>query len=424
MRKRNRPARANRVLLLVGDTEFTRDRVGSWHTLGALSKQLDQWFAEFDRVVIAAHIRPDGPPSDHRMLTQQNITVVPLHKAGGSGPAAKARVAIATVGWAATLVRLMKGADAVHLRAPCNVTLVAIPLARILCPNRYAIYADNWEPLGVEPYSYRIQRWMLRHFGGVVHVYAPDDQVLAPHLRPNVSPSFSNAELDRLEPAVARRKARLTADPVQERAIRLACVASFSERKNQEAVVRAAGILRARGIPVHVRLAGVGPTQARVSAVVQELGLDDEVEFLGQIGRAEVEELLEWADINLLVSLAEGYGKVLLEGMSVGCPAVCGPGLMQRSIVGGGLRGRAATPPTPTNVADAVEAIRDLPTGALSDMVDQCRAYVRRFTIEAFGDEVRAIMREFRSPGTETVTVPLESAIPQRRSTVPSEGGQ
>ena len=380
-------------LLVIGDTLYSCDADGRWYTLVALSKQLDVWFAEFDRVTIAAHVADGAPPPDHRRLEHQNIEFVRLRRAGGPGLRNKVRVVGCLLSWIWVLVPRMRRATAVHLRAPCNVTLAAIPLARMLCERRYAIYADNWEPLGVEPATYRAQRWMLRHFGGVVHVYAPPEGMLASNLRPNVSPSFSEAELDDLELRVQHRIEQIRRSPATERALRVCCVGSLSDRKNQINLVRAAAILRDRGVPIEVRLAGTGPARLAIEQLVDDLAMADHVELLGQVGADAVVDLYDWADVNALVSRAEGYGKVFLEGMAVGCPAVCGTGAMQRSLVGDDERGRQADPSDPNDIADALRSLRDLTPSAQLDMIVACRRFVRTHTTEAFASDVSDIVR-------------------------------
>ncbi len=381
------------TLLVVGDTRYTGSE-GGWHALVALSKQLDVWFAEFDHVIIAAHYQPGDPPPFHRRLDQQNIEFVELRRAGGSGLRAKVDVVVAFVSWLRVLIPLLRRASAVHLRTPCNMMIVVIPLARLLCPNRYAIYADNWEPLGVEPTSYRVQRWMLGHFGGVVHAYVPPEEPPPRHIRPNISPSFTESELALLDEEVAQRLSRLRTHPIIDRELRICTVGTFSERKNQASVIRAVGVLRERGIPVRLRLAGTGATEEVDRALTRRLGLDADVEFLGKIGSDALVDLFSWADVNVLVSRAEGFGKVFLEGMAFGCPAVCGPGKMQRSIVGSGTRGRQADPTSPTDIADAIGQIRDLSVDQQAQMVESCKRYVARFTTEAFAREIHTIVGE------------------------------
>ena len=380
---------------MVGDTPYAVVD-GRLQTFAALSKQLDLWFAQFDEVRIAAH-RIDAPQAGFRSLDRDDIELVALPVGGGSGLRAKLGVAALLLSWARLLVPLLRRATAVHLRTPCNVTLVAIPLARLLCPRRYAIYAGNWEPTGAEPRSYRVQRSLLRRWGGVVHAYAPAGDDLPSHVRPNVSPSFTVAELDALTPLVAERVQRIRTDPAAGRALRVCCVGTFSERKNQAGLVRAAKDLADRGATVELRFAGMGPAQDDVRALGAELGIADQLTFLGQLDHAELRKLYAWADVNALVTFAEGFGKVFPEGMAVGCPAVCGSGRMQLGIIGGGARGRQADPADHRSIASALDVLRTLPTDEQLAMVEACTGYARMCTIDAFADEVRHITRDLWS---------------------------
>lgn len=379
------------TLLVVGDTRWSGGP-GDFHTLVALSKQLDVWFDHFDRVVVAAHLKPHGPPDYHRRLDHQNIEFVELPSAGGSGLRAKLGILVAAVSWIRLLVPLMRRCDAVHLRTPCNVSLVAIPLARLLCPGRYAIFADSWESQGVEPVTFRFQCWMLERWGGVVHAYVPPGEDLPRHIRANVSPSFTAAELDAIADDAERRIERIRTEPSSARPLRICTVATLSVRKNQRSVIRAVGLLRDQGIAVELRIAGTGKTEAEERELVESLGLSDRVHFLGRLGKEDVEDLFRWADVNVLVSRAEGFGKVFLEGMAFGCPAVCGPGQMQGYIVGGGARGRQADPNDPADIARNLLELRDLPTEEQIAMVRSCREFVQHYTTDAFAEEIDTVV--------------------------------
>jgi glycosyltransferase involved in cell wall biosynthesis len=380
------------VLVVVGDTPYaTAD--GRLHTFAALAKQLDVWFAEFDEVRVAAHLLPGPPPAGYAPLASDRVELVELRSGGGAGLRAKLGVVAQLLGWARTLVPLLRGADAVHLRTPCNVTLLAIPLARVLCRRRYAIYADNWEPLGVEPTSYRIQRAMLRRWGGVVHAYAPPGDDVPANVRPNLSPSFTAAELDRLAPVVEARIEGQRLDPPAQRPLRLCCVGTFSPRKNQTGLIRAAKVLVDGGVEVDLRFAGTGRTLEADRALVSELGLDASVTFLGELDHEAVRDLFAWADASALVSQAEGFGKVLLESMAVGCPVVCGRGRMQQMIIGDGERGRQADPANPDSIAAALADLRSLDPEAREAMSRSCADHARRWTTDAFADEIHHITR-------------------------------
>ncbi len=384
------------TLLLAGNTLHVQGPDGRYCTHRALARQLDEWFSRFDRVVIAAVLDP-GPevPTGFAAYARSDITFVPLAKAGGVGWAAKFGALAAAWSWVRALVPLLRRADVVHLRAPCNITIPAIPLARVLTPRRYAIYAGAWDAPAGGSRSYTLQRWMLRRFGGVVHVYAPPSQGLAANLRTNFSPSFSDAQLDSLGVPTEQRLDRIRAKtPGTGAALRVSCVGRFSANKNQAALVESAAVLVDRGVSVEVRFAGSGGTEADVRALARRLGVEAHVSFLGRLDESELVDLWAWADVNATLTRVEGYGRVTLEAMAVGCPTLCGPGAMQAELVGQGERGIQVLDPAGATVAAALETLLVLEPERWVEMSVACREYARAHTIEAFGAEVDAVLSD------------------------------
>ena len=59
----------------------------------------------------------------------------------------------------------MKKADHIHLRCPGNMGLIGC-LVQILFPYKIktAKYAGNWDPKSRQPWTYRLQKWILSCF--------------------------------------------------------------------------------------------------------------------------------------------------------------------------------------------------------------------------------------------------------------------
>jgi colanic acid/amylovoran biosynthesis glycosyltransferase len=95
-----------------------------------------------------------------------------------------------------------------------------------------------------------------------------------------------------------------------------------------------------QGLDVRYSLAGSGPNQDEIEAVVDELRLKEHVAFLGSLGEIEVKRLLQEADVFVLSSVGEGEAAPvsLMEAMASGLPVVC-------SIIGS----------TPRMLTDGVE---------------------------------------------------------------------
>ena len=69
-----------------------------------------------------------------------------------------------------------------------------------------------------------------------------------------------------------------------------------------------------------VPLVGDGPEMSVICQLVRQLGLEDNVLFLGK--QDSVEELYAISDLKLLLSEKESFGLVLLEAMACGVPCI------------------------------------------------------------------------------------------------------
>jgi N-acetyl-alpha-D-glucosaminyl L-malate synthase BshA len=100
----------------------------------------------------------------------------------------------------------------------------------------------------------------------------------------------------------------------------LAHVSNFRPVKRAGDTVRVLARLRERGAPVKLLLVGDGPDRAPTEALARELGVYDDVRFLGK--QDPIEELLSIADVFLLPSGSETFGLAALEAMACGVPVV------------------------------------------------------------------------------------------------------
>lgn len=96
-------------------------------------------------------------------------------------------------------------------------------------------------------------------------------------------------------------------------------VSNFRKVKRVPDVVRAFSLVR-KQLPAKLLLVGDGPEMTVVSRLVKELGLSDDVRFLGK--QDKLDELYSISDVKLLLSEKESFGLVLLEAMACGVPCI------------------------------------------------------------------------------------------------------
>lgn len=96
-------------------------------------------------------------------------------------------------------------------------------------------------------------------------------------------------------------------------------VSNFRNVKRVQDIVETFSQVR-RQLACKLLLVGDGPEMGRVIQQVRDLGLDDDVLFLGK--REGIAEFYNISDIKLLLSEKEAFGLVLLEAMACGVPVI------------------------------------------------------------------------------------------------------
>jgi glycosyltransferase involved in cell wall biosynthesis len=79
---------------------------------------------------------------------------------------------------------------------------------------------------------------------------------------------------------------------------------------------------RSRGVPIRFRMAGDGPLRNAVDRRINELGLRDVVEQLGEQSYAEMTDFYDSGNVFLFTSLQDTAGTVVLEAMAHGLPVI------------------------------------------------------------------------------------------------------
>ncbi|PWS54343.1 glycosyltransferase [Pseudoalteromonas sp. meg-B1] len=104
--------------------------------------------------------------------------------------------------------------------------------------------------------------------------------------------------------------------------ISLISVGNLTENKNHQLAIMGVSKLIQKGISVEYNVVGSGPELASLRRLVDELGLNSVVTFLGSKSRREVKALLCASDRFLLPSISETFGVVLIEAMACGLPVM------------------------------------------------------------------------------------------------------
>jgi len=197
-----------------------------------------------------------------------------------------------------------------------------------------------------------LTRWIWRRADRVI---APSDDLGAlglrtlPHLRYSVI--HCGVDLLRFRPSPRRRFA---SNPV-----RCLAVGRLVERKGLRDLLRAMALLE-RG-RFRLDIVGSGPEEKVLRTMVAELGIADEVRFLGRLDRSAVARCYREADLFTLPPRSGSTGSVFAEALASGLPIVGTRVTGIAELVEHELHGLLVPPAEPAALADAIRTLGDDP---------------------------------------------------------------
>ena len=151
-------------------------------------------------------------------------------------------------------------------------------------------------------------------------------------------------------------------------------VGTIEERKNLVTTVRAL-----KELPSEISLVAVGrptPYMERVKAAISELGLESRVQFIHGASFADFPAIYKGAEALVYISIYEGFGLPVLEGITVGVPVVTS-NLSAMPEAGGD----AVCLVDPSNSSLTAKALKEIcyTPGFAEEMVRRGYAYSKNF---------------------------------------------
>jgi glycosyltransferase involved in cell wall biosynthesis len=218
---------------------------------------------------------------------------------------------------------------------------------------------------------------------------------------------YDPAEFSPVDQAAAR--ARLGVDPGERLILQLG---RLVPRKGVDTVIEAVAVLRDRHA-MRVRLLVVGgaarrpdprsdPELARLMAIVERLGLEDQVTFLGRRDRDELRDLYGAADLFVSTPWYEPFGITPVEAMACGVPVIgSNVGGIKFSVVDGET-GYLVPPRNPVALADRIAAACARPEVLATLGRNAARRAAAQFTWDRVAGQIEAVYDEVLETRAET----------------------
>jgi glycosyltransferase involved in cell wall biosynthesis len=139
------------------------------------------------------------------------------------------------------------------------------------------------------------------------------------------------------------------------------CVGQFIPRKGQDILVRAISILKKNYPYIKVEIIGkiiqLDSYQQYVKGLVQELGVEDNFIFTGDMPQIKVLEHMSRAWITLFPTRSEAFGNVCMESMAVGTPIIASRVGGIPELIRDGVDGVLVPPDDPERLAEAIRML-------------------------------------------------------------------
>ena len=241
--------------------------------------------------------------------------------------------------------------DVIHAHHPVLLGQTAARKAAELgLPLVFTFHTQYWEYTHYIPFPQEIvqeflknavHRWLREFMQRCQHIIIPSESLreilvrdYGLHERYSVIPTGTD-----LEPFLNADGRALRAEKGWQENTVLVSVGRLAPEKNWDTLIRAFAKARQKHSGLRLVLNGDGTARQSLEALAAELGVNDQVTFLGAVPFEEIPRYLKAADVFVFASVTETQGLVTIEAMAAGLPVVAVDGPGTRDIVEHGKQG-------------------------------------------------------------------------------------
>ncbi|WP_281228117.1 glycosyltransferase [Flavobacterium aquiphilum] len=274
-------------------------------------REMNIWAKYVDEVIIVAPIIQTPCSAIDSSYNQENIKFFKIENINllGFKSICNAIFKIPKISW--QIFKAMRQADHIHLRCPGNVGLLGC-FVQLLFPYKpkTAKYAGNWDPKAKQPWSYRLQKWILSNTfltrNMQVLVYG-EWKKMTHNIKPFFTASYSEKE-------------KLPINDLDLKGvIKFVFVGTLSPGKNPLYAIQLVENLYKKGYNVSLDIYGEGEERLTLENYIEWNGLEKYIVLKGNQNQNVITEAYQNSHFVILPSKSEGWPKAIAEGMFWGC---------------------------------------------------------------------------------------------------------
>ncbi len=282
------------------------------------------------------------------------------------------------------LFQAMVWADHIHLRCPGNVGLMGC-IVQIFFPSKpkTAKYAGNWDPKSNQPWSYKLQRWILSNT-----FLTKNMQVLVygtwTGSSPNIKPFFTASYTEADKISVAPRALEGT--------ISMIYVGTLSAGKRPLYAIKLVQELLKKNFNIELSMYGNGSEKEQLQRFIHDNKLESVVFLKGNHPQEAMKKVYQEAHFLILPSESEGWPKVVAEAMFWGCLPIVTKVSCVPNMLDSGSRGILLTMDFDADAKAIVDLMQQ--PAVYVDKVNNSIQWSRKYTLDLFENEIKALLQQ------------------------------
>lgn len=280
------------------------------------------------------------------------------------------------------IFKAMQAADHIHLRCPGNMGLIGC-FVQVFFPKKKktAKYAGNWDLKAKQPWSYRLQKWIL------------NNTFLTKNMQVLVYGAWEGSSVN-IKPFFTATYSALEKEPLHKRnwnkVIRFVFVGTLSEGKRPLYALQLVEQLMQSGQKVSLQFFGEGVQRTLLQEYIGTNHLSEYITLEGNQSKEVILEAYKSAHFLILPSKSEGWPKVVAEAMFWGSIPLATKVSCVPDMLAGGMRGVLLGLDLVQDAAQVAHLIANPP---LFDQMSAAAAtWSRAYTTEKFEHEIKNLL--------------------------------
>ena len=359
-----------------------------YYGYGPYIREMNIWLNHVDEVILVAPLIEDELNPIYEKYNHSNLHFYQVQEFTISSLSNIFKTLIRLPKVFFQVYKAMAQSDHIHLRCPGNMGLIGA-IVQILFPKKVktAKYAGNWDPKSKQPWSYRLQKWLLSNT-----FLTRNMQVLVygewPKQTRNIKPFFTAtySENEILNTPTSPQK------PAFKEGIKFLFVGTLSQGKQPLYAMQLVEKLLTLGHQVALDFYGEGVLRSELETYIAAHLLADSITLKGNQSKETLKEAYQNSHFLILPSKSEGWPKAVAEAMFWGCVPVATAVSCVPYMLDYGNRGVLLHEHLEKDTTILLDLLNDSKAYELKSKAAQ--NWSQHYTIELFEAEIKKLLAE------------------------------